>query len=825
MVKQVSELTRDDFPYYCVVGTKLALVSNENISGHLNNGSIVLDSLSNYHVYIGYQLDFMSDDVEKSIDYKPSSIFETTLSGKIITPNDAGVGINWFKMSSAPRYVWLYVIKNDTPPKPTTTTSYTLTSYNNGTVTQSYSNLTRGSVISYTATPSSGYKTKSLELYRFNASSLSSIDFTQGTKIKDLDINNPSYTISDDDLGKCICVKAEFKKVFVLTDSFITNDLKNTSYKINGQTITLTANNGYEIKSAKLENHDIYDEPTWSLDFKDTNGVFKVRINDDKFNSTDINNLYITGSCGKKILTYTGSILDRDKKVKYTLNVDTITVTPNDNLKLNSLKGTLQPYPGGDVTNITGTIKNNVGTLVVPQDYLDNSSATLSLHYDFIKTIESLGLEDDTKKNAIVKITGDTITITPDAGFNIISAVFYIIDSYDFNHKKQNETNFKIENNIATLTLDNVQSISNTMVLHVSYKTEKQETITKYTGLAIKALDNTAINFNGVNQWTLTCNKDYHINSLHVDGAWIGTGVDNLKDIVTPTISKDKKSATFTVTNKDILTRANLVIKGDIAKDFTPPKPSSGTDIVRLYEVDDDTLEEITKKDFTFFESGHNVNYDFQSFINQLYKLPFSIPNSYLTTTSQIITGFFIVDAPAYKVNKQNYTLNVGSIVVPANNGFDYNIKDVSLILPWLPAVKISSSDILGKTISITYNLSLLDGTTTIVIKSDNVTIDSFKTNIAQNLEMFNIYANRENGNLNTTLQNDLRQAYIKVNYYKPIDNLISYPTNEHGTLKEYHGFIKVKNVILSKSINATIDYQIQTLLKEGVIINESKRN
>ena len=84
---------------------------------------------------------------------------------------------------------------------------------------------------------------------------------------------------------------------------------------------------------------------------------------------------------------------------------------------------------------------------------------------------------------------------------------------------------------------------------------------------------------------------------------------------------------------------------------------------------------------------------------------------------------------------------------------------------------------------------------------------------------MFNIYANKQNGNLNSTLQNDLRQAYIKVDYYKPIDNLISYPTNEHGTLKDYTGYTQTKNVILSNSINSTIDNMIISNLNSGVII------
>lgn len=429
------------------------------------------------------------------------------------------------------------------------------------------------------------------------------------------------------------------------------------------------------------------------------------------------------------------------------------------------------------------------------------------------KTVENVGIIDDTKKNASVTIKGNTITITPNAGYEVTSAKFYMLGTDDFGDIPANEDDeFKIDNGVATLTVTDPEDIGDQTTLHVSYETEKQE-IKKYDGLEVRPLENTTIVFNGINSWTLKTDQGYHINSLHVD-AWLPGGMGRSRDITTPIITADKKTATFTDTSG-----LNLEIRGDIAKDFTPPKPSTGDAIIRLYEVDDDTLKEIAKENYAIYEQGHDTTYDFQSFINQLYKIPFAIPTSYLTTTSQIIAGYKTVDTPAYKINKQDYTLNIGDITVPAKNGFDYNIKDISIMLPWIPTVKISSSDIVGKKINITYNLSLLNGTTTVVIKSDDSVVDSFQTSIAQNLELFNIYDNRVNGDLKNTLQNDLKQAYIKVNYYKPVDNLISYPTNEHGTLKDYNGFTKVKNVLLSKSINSVIDSQIQGLLKQGIII------
>lgn len=605
---------------------------------------------------------------------------------------------------------------------------------------------------------------------------------------------------------------------------FDDNKLESTTtwnYDKNKSLLTVTPKDGYQINSASLNLLDEYGESSKSYPLtKQNDGTFTLTLTDEI--KSNVNGFSLTGDAGKIVLTYTGTITNRDNNSTCKLNKDTITITPKSGT-LKKVSGSIQQYAGGEAMTINAAISNNIATLVIPQDYLNNSSATLFIYVTYVQTLQTLGVTDETHENATLSVVDNSMTITPTTGYKVKFAEFYTTDQYDFNNPptKKNLTKFAVDDNsgVATLTISNANSIPDNSILHVDYTTEKTvKPPVKYSGLAVKALDNTTINFNGVNSWTVTCETGYHISTLHVDASWVGIG-EKIQDIVSPTISSDKKSATFTVTDKNYLTMSNLHLRGDIAKDFVPPKPSTGNENVRLYEVDDDTLNAISKKDFTYFENGKNVVYDFQQFINQLYKLPFSIPNSFLTTTSQVVTGFFTLDIPAYKINKQTYTLDLGKITVPATNGFDYNLKDVSLMLPWVQAIKLNASNIIGKTIHVVYNVDLLDGSTTVVIYSDDTIINSIKINISTNIEMFNIYANKQNGNLNSTLQNELRQAYIKVDYYKPIDNLISYPTNEHGTLKDYTGYTQTKNVILSKSINSTIDNIIISNLNSGVII------
>lgn len=625
-------------------------------------------------------------------------------------------------------------------------------------------------------------------------------------------------------------------------DLKISNTLTNAtwSYDKTSSVLTVSPSAGYEISSATLN----FNNQSVPL-VKQANGTYTLTLTDSYKNSNYTYSLTVNTS--EIVYTYTGTVTGNDNVTYSFSNNYTITVTPKTGT-LKSLTANVSSYAGGPATSINGTVTNNVGTIVIPKDYLNNSSATLTLNPVFVQTLQSVGVKDETNKNASLSVVNNTMTITPMSGYKISSATFYTTNKYDFSStpKRNNVTNFNIDSStgIATLTVDNADTLSSICAFHVEYETEPtKEPTTKYMGSDVQALDHTTITFDGTSSWTLTCDPGYIINELHVDGSIIGFG-DKTLDIITPVISADKKSATFTATDKNTLTLYNLSLRGDIAKDTvqpttpttpttptpptpptppttptTPTTPATGTDVVRLYEVDDDTLTTLSKQDFSYYSNGTNVNYDFQQFINQLYKLPFAIPTSLLTSTSQIITGLFTLKAQAYKINQQTYTLDLGKITVPVTNGFDYNLKDIKILLPWVQAIRINASDILGKTLHIVYNVNLLDGSTTIVISSDDVVVNSVKVDISTKVELFNIYSNQQNGSLTSTLQNDLRQAYIKVSYYKPVENLISYPTNEHGTLKDYSGYTQVKNVKLSKSTSAIIDNMIINELKDGVYI------
>lgn len=320
---------------------------------------------------------------------------------------------------------------------------------------------------------------------------------------------------------------------------------------------------------------------------------------------------------------------------------------------------------------------------------------------------------------------------------------------------------------------------------------------------------------------TLTAKDKVVINSLHAvaDLSWGGESYALKDDLIK--IGSDKKSATITVPN-DYNSKLGytIVITGDFSKLTPPPVNPSGTNSIHVYQLDDDTLTKFSTKAMGYFQGGTNTVYDFQKFITQLYKLPFNIPENASTGTTNISTGWFTVNEPARKINDTRYILDLGTIKVinVNNNGYDHNIKSCVLYLPFISPLSVSYETILNHSLNVQYDTDLLTGKTTVNIFVDKELLNSFQTNINENLDLYNIYNDSINGSLSSILENTLDHCFIKVEYYQPIENLVSYETNEHGTLKDYHGYIQTKNTIVSCGTHEE-QRAIMQLLEQGVII------
>ena len=249
---------------------------------------------------------------------------------------------------------------------------------------------------------------------------------------------------------------------------------------------------------------------------------------------------------------------------------------------------------------------------------------------------------------------------------------------------------------------------------------------------------------------------------------------------------------------------------------------NDGLDSIHLYNMTNSELDDLSNKLISYIKAGPEIaTYDYTRFINQVYRLPFSLPSFMLTDTTKVECGLVNLSINTHELTKETYEINVGTIDCLGlnKNSLDYNSLECNLILPYVPSIKLSINDLIDNKLKITYRINLLNGMCTIVIDNDTGNIYTGNISVATNLQIFGSYEDKDIGNLNSVLNNKVRQAYLIISSNKPVNNLTCYPCNDHGTLKNYHGLTKTTNTTIN--IDGTINEvnDIISQLEKGVII------
>lgn len=253
----------------------------------------------------------------------------------------------------------------------------------------------------------------------------------------------------------------------------------------------------------------------------------------------------------------------------------------------------------------------------------------------------------------------------------------------------------------------------------------------------------------------------------------------------------------------------------------------TGTKAMHIYDISDGDINTIMNSSVQKFGQNGPEAVDFTKFINQIYRIPFNIPTNLTEDVDKIEVGKYSVDVETKQVNQDKLIIEGGSITVEPHykNANDYSPIECVLYLPFTKEVNLNINDIINHTINIKYNIDLLSGSTTIIVSNENNEIYTGQFNISTSLEFYGLYEDKVVNRLNSTYINDILQGYIKLIYNKPIENLVSYETMEHGILKDYHGFTKISNINLQGTYNYNESTEINELLKQGVFINGITRN
>lgn len=919
MVKQITDLTLKDFPNVYTLNSHIRLATNisnlkPDLLGTSRSGYYIRvfnnsDTIPKFKsIYVAPQLDLYASDNTSSLNLPNSSNFReiSSLDDNCITTDTLSVASRWFNVEIQ-NVVWAYFVLDDTP-------------HFTGTITNSLhdsTTYTKDDKDIITLKANDGYKIKSANL-----------DYQPYAGAGNQSLGE--FTVSSDKLTATITIPDNVKndKTINLTISGETStDLEhvnptlkanNITVSITGNTVKLTANDGYLIDSAVLDVGDSLFGADTPLNFTiapDKKSASVTVTDDSLIDPQQEYNLTVKTSIEQKLKVqyqYNSSLVsvstttsDYQVNTPFTLNatptmgysydkVDNIySVSPSDNVTISQtgtkaiitlpekqtytiiLKDPIKLptqkevdyqrtgytiYIPTDCSSIDGTGGyNSDGYQVVPPTNLTLDNSIVSSIYADVNGDNSNRVQGTLKDNKIVFTFSDSqwTSLTTSRIRDVDGNLIYNLQDYVNQLKPKFTGTITSKIKGVTATINNMTGVitvnipdNSTLTGSINILDDTGKTVTSLeikNNSATVPTQYTSNNFELVgslvyatnykvdisqvkdfvdystNQLTiiLTAKENITITSLHAVADLSWSGESYKIDDSAINIATDKKTATITIPN-DYNSKLGytIVITGDFSKLTPPPVNPSGTNSIHVYQLDDDTLTKFSTQAIKYFQGGTNTVYDFQKFITQLYKLPFNIPENESTGTTNISTGWFTVNEPARKLNKTRYILDLGTIKVinVNNNGYDHNVKSCTLYLPFVSPLSVSYETILNHNLNVKYDTDLLTGKTTVNVFVDNELLNSFQTNINENLDLYNIYNDRINGSLSSILENTLDHCFVKVEYYQPIDNLVSYETNEHGTLKDYHGYIQTKNTIVSCGTHEE-QRAIMQLLEEGVII------
>ena len=835
MVKQITDLTLSDFLNVYTLNDHIRVATNiPNLNpvllGNRRTGYRIrmfanASEIPNFKsIYVAPQLDIYASSTNANLRLPEPRYFreiKNLESNVFISADTLDTGSNWFN-NNLQHIVWAYFVIDETP-------------HFTGTITNSLhdsTTYTKDDKDIITLKANDGYKIKnaSLDYQPYpGAGSQSLGDFTVASDKLTATINIPDNVKNDKTINLAIS-----------GETSIEQKLK-VQYQYNSSLVSVTTTTGdYQVNTPFTLNAT----PSIGYTYDKVDNIFSVLPSDNVTIIQDGTKATITLPDKQ---TYTITLKDPTKlptqKKVYFSDYNYTIYIPNDTRGINgtgTTKDGFKVVPTSDVTltnEVASTIfadingdSNNTAVARLSDNNLifdnftykqwsdlttshirDNNGNLIYNLQDYVNQLKPKFTGTITSKiqgvTATINNMTGVITVTiPDN--STLTGSINVLDNAG-----KTVTSLEIKNNSATVptqyTNNNFELVGS-LVYSTNYKVNISQVkdFVDYT----------------TNQLTITLKvkENEIINSLHAVADLSWSGASYKIDDSAINIATDKKTATITVPNEyNSKLGYTIVITGDFSKLTLPPVNPSGTNSIHVYQLDDDTLTKFSTQAIEYFKGGTNTVYDFQKFITQLYKLPFYIPENESTGTTNIRTGWFTVNEPARKLNKTRYILDLGIIKVinVNNNGFDHNIKSCTLYLPFISPLSVSYETILNHNLNVKYDTDLLTGKTTVNIFVDNELLNSFQTNINENLDLYNIYNDSINGSLSSILENTLDHCFVKVEYYQPIDNLVSYETNEHGTLKDYTGYTQTKNVILSKSINSTIDNLIISNLNSGVII------
>lgn len=602
----------------------------------------------------------------------------------------------------------------------------------------------------------------------------------------------------------------------------ITNNIENTTVSSTKSgysgTITLKANDGYKIDSAKVQFTDGYGEiatenlqvssdgktATWSNDDCDTSGTF-----------------YLTGTTSATSVepTITNNIANSTATYSGSNHQYVITLKANDGYLLDGTpEASYTGYSSGTTVSVSFAVAS------------DKKSAS--------------GVCPDVDENTPIVLTGNTVE---EVVITVVNNITNTTETHTFDGTNFSVTvkgsypkyRFKAAQAVYTDTDGNTQTVD----LQLSIVDGYPQAAAQITGVK----NNTTVNLNGTFENATTVSSE--LSNCTVDNApdylfggdeWTVTVTANSGTIfeTAPNFETESESGelvtqalTLSADNKTATgTFANPTYVPQYVKLYATAVPETviggNYGAIHVYKVTLDNLEAFSKKRF-FKEAINSDGTEFTlinlgDYVNRIKRVFFTVPKS---STDVIKCGNYNTGVECEAPQTDTVTLNFGAITVPTPNGdaTDY-LSELKLFVPFSGFVSVPV-DYVGKTLSLVYTVNVITGggVAKLLCGDDVVTLVDVEPNedIIYQTNLDNL-ATVGGDEWNEKLLYGV-EPFLQVRYYNSLNKEERNNDYVNAKLGDVSGFCVVDDVALSTTAEMTADEQerIITLLKQGVYIEQ----
>ena len=503
----------------------------------------------------------------------------------------------------------------------------------------------------------------------------------------------------------------------------INNTVGNTTYEVNGDTLTVRANDGYKFETAPTAEcgSGLMDRRSATGVLSEGGKVATFNLLEDDSGLSFPKNTEITVS-GSVVEDAAYIINNTIQNTTYAVNGDTLTVTANDGYKFETAPIAESGTGLMDRRSATGVLSNN-NTVATFNLLSDDSGNPFAKNTDITvsgSVVEKGYLINNTIVNATYSVSGDTLTVTADSGYRFDTAPTAtsgtgLLDA-------RSETGVLSDGGkVATFNLlsddsGNPFSKDSEITLNGS--------VVEDTYTINNTIEYTTYSLSG-DTLTVTANVGYKFEvAPTADNADSASPMNRRS--ATGVLSDGGKVATFNLLSDDngnpFQKEYTITLRGAVVADVVY---SGFYGSINVYELTNDNLKAFAAERFS------KTAEDLGKYVTNLFRIfcPVGETIDAVITTGDVNTGI-----QAKTPKSDIVVLDFGDVTVPLHNNdlTDYN-SNIQMFLPFVGFVDINTNYI-GKPINLTYEVNVITGEAVVKLSTDGIIFSVYDCNVSSAL-------------------------------------------------------------------------------------------